>query len=98
MLCQHCHRSRISRPHRLCWNCYYTRGVRELYPSTSKFGRRGPGNFHAHTPLPAFPTSAPPGSEEKVAVLAERARLRQSLWHPKDATEVGPQTSVAQAG
>ena len=31
------------------------------------------------------PTQAPPGSPEKVAVLEERARLRQSLWHPEDA-------------
>jgi hypothetical protein len=32
------------------------------------------------------PTAAPPGSPEKVAVLMQRARLRQSLWHPQDAT------------
>jgi hypothetical protein len=26
-----------------------------------------------------------PGTPEKVAVLRERARLRQALWHPLDA-------------
>jgi hypothetical protein len=36
-------------------------------------------------PLPPFPTSALPGTPDKVAVLAERARLRQALWHPQDA-------------
>jgi len=29
-----------------------------------------------------------PGTQEKVAVLVERARLHQALWHPLDATIV----------
>jgi hypothetical protein len=98
MLCQHCHQARISRPRRLCWSCYYKPGVRELYPSTSKFGRRGVGNFNGNAPLPAFPTHAIPGSAEKLAVLAERARLRQSLWHPADASCAGPPVVLAAAG
>jgi hypothetical protein len=40
------------------------------------------------TPLPSAPTSARPGSPEKVEVLRQRARLKQSLWHPHDATLV----------
>ncbi len=36
--------------------------------------------------LPPAPTAALPGTPEKVAVLRERARLRQALWHPRDAT------------
>jgi hypothetical protein len=35
--------------------------------------------------MPTEPTSALPGSPEKVAVLERRARLRQNLWHPLDA-------------
>ena len=35
--------------------------------------------------LPPMPTDALPGSEEKVRVLTERARLGVSLWHPLDA-------------
>ncbi len=31
------------------------------------------------------PTDSLPGSPEKVAILAERARLRQQLFHPDDA-------------
>ena len=65
MMCQHCHAAPISRPRRLCWACYYTPGVRDLYPSTSKFGRRGVGNFNGSPPLPAFPTPALPGSPDK---------------------------------
>jgi hypothetical protein len=85
MLCRHCNRVPSNRPRGLCWSCYYRPGVRELYPSTSKFARRGVGDYNGKSTLPAQPTSALPGSPEKVAILCERARLRQSLWHPLDA-------------
>lgn len=86
-LCRHCNRCVVSRPRGLCWHCYYSPGVRETYPSVSKFGRRGPGNFNGKTPLPSFPTKALPGSPEKVEVLCQRVLQRQSLWHPDDASE-----------
>jgi len=35
--------------------------------------------------LPPAPTAAPPGSEEKVRILVQRARLGVALWHPLDA-------------
>lgn len=84
--CRHCRGGRVSRPRGLCWACYYTPGVREQYPSTSKFAREGVGNrgFRRSLP-PPFPTDALPGTPEKIAVLAERARLGQELWHPEDA-------------
>jgi hypothetical protein len=56
-----------------------------LYPSTSKFARRGVGDFNGQSRLPPQPTSALPGSPEKVAILQERARLGFALWHPLDA-------------
>jgi hypothetical protein len=59
--------------------------VRELYPSTSKFARRGVSDFNGQPTLAARPTAALPGTPEKVAVLIERARLGLSLWHPQDA-------------
>ena len=98
MICRHCDRSPVSRPRGLCWSCYYTPGVREKFPSTSKFCRRGVGNFNGAAPLPAFPTKATPGSQEKVAILEERAKLKQSLWHPDDASFAGPKKMVLQAG
>ena len=98
MLCQHCQRRPISRPRRLCWGCYYAPGVRGKYPSTSKFGRRGVGNFNGNAPLPAFPTPALPGSPEKLAVLEERAQMKQTLWHPADATFAGAEKAVPKAG
>ncbi len=85
MLCRHCHRNRPNRPRGLCWTCYYTPGVRDLHPSTSKFARRGVGDFVGRGLRPLLPTRALPGSPEKVAILEERARLKQDLWHPSDA-------------
>ncbi len=85
MLCRHCNRVPSNRPRGLCWSCYYTPGVRELYPSTSKFARRGVGDRNGRVPLAPEPTSALPGTPEKVAVLEERARLGLALWHPLDA-------------
>jgi len=85
MLCRHCQKLKSNRPRGLCWSCYYTPGVRDLYPSTSKFGRRGVGNFNSRVSLPPNPTQAFPGTPEKVAVLESRAQLGVSLWHPLDA-------------
>jgi len=84
MICRHCGRAKVNRPRGLCWSCYYAPGVREKYPSTSKFARRGEGNFNGNPDAPPTPTRATPGSDEKIAILAERARLKQSLWHPDD--------------
>jgi hypothetical protein len=36
-------------------------------------------------PPPQQPTDALPGSDEKIAVLEERARCRTALHHPRDA-------------
>lgn len=84
-VCRHCKTSPVSRPRGLCWNCYYTPGVLDLYPITSKFARKGAGQGHrCNAPLPAAPTCAEPGSEEKIRVLAERAERGEQLHHPDD--------------
>lgn len=82
-LCRHCQEIFANRPRGLCWTCYYTPGVRDQYPSTSKFARRGVRDFNGRTRLPD-PTPALPGTEAKVAVLEERARRGIALWHPLD--------------
>ncbi len=84
MLCRHCQKVKSNRPRGLCWSCYYTPGVRDQYPSTSKFARRGVGNNNHHAETPE-PTDALPGTPEKLAVLEERASKGQCLWHPLDA-------------
>lgn len=83
-ICKHCQKKKANRPRGLCWTCYYTPGVREMHPSTSKFARRGIQDFNGKAALPE-PTHALPGTPEKVDVLMERARLGQQLWHPDDA-------------
>lgn len=85
LICKHCGKCKVNRPRGLCWSCYYTDGVKDLYPSTSKYARRGVGNGNGKaTPAP-LPTAYAPGSPEKMAVLEMRARNRQALWHPLDA-------------
>lgn len=81
-LCRHCKVKRASRPKGLCWGCW-TRH-RDRYPSESKFGNRGVPDFSGAGRTPD-PTDATPGTPEKVAVLMERCRSRQDLWHPEDA-------------
>jgi hypothetical protein len=56
-----------------------------MFPSTSKFARRGVSDFNGNTSEPVEPTEASPGSEEKILVLMARAEKGQSLWHPDDA-------------
>jgi len=82
-LCRHCQKNKVNRPRGLCWTCYYTPCVRELYPSESKFGRRGVLDRKTPRPMPE-PTEAQPGTPQKVAVLEQRAKLGQNLWHPLD--------------
>jgi hypothetical protein len=83
--CRHCHRIAVTRPRGLCWGCYYTPGVREQYPPTSKHGRRGAGAYLAGGfKLPDEPTAAAPGSPEKVAALEARAAVGVALWHPDE--------------
>jgi hypothetical protein len=79
----------VNRPRGLCWTCYYTPGVKELYPSTSKFARRGVGIFTGNAPLAPVPTTAVPGTPEKLAVLEHRAKMKLAIFHPADARFAG---------
>ena len=87
--CKHCGKAKVNRPRGLCWVCYYTPGVRYRYQSGSKYARRGVGNITGNRPVPAEPTAAPPGTDEKLAIFAERAKLKFALWHPMDARYPG---------
>lgn len=85
LMCRHCHAAIVTRPRGLCWHCYYVPGLREQYVSGSKYARRGTPNFTGARPLPAEPTTANPGTPEKMQVLAERSARGEQLWHPDDA-------------
>lgn len=87
-VCRHCVRRPAYKPRGLCHVCYYVPGVRERFPSTSKFARRGVGHGCRGYALPDSPTDAMPGSEAKIAVLCERFAAGVALWHPHDASDV----------
>ncbi len=82
--CRHCGGLGVNRPRGLCWKCYYTPGLRELYPSTSKFAKRGIVDKCGTVPLAAESTRAKPGTEAKVALMGARALLGQAIFHPLD--------------
>lgn len=87
-ICRHCHARKVNRPLGLCWSCYYTHGVRELYPSTSKYNSRKSEEdreVKAGKKRPRKPTEAPPGSAEKILILEGRVERKEALWHPGDA-------------
>jgi hypothetical protein len=48
----------------------------------------GSGFFY-QAPLPSRPTHNVPASEAKIRDMAERYRLRQQLFHPADARDMG---------
>lgn len=81
--CRHCKKVKCNRPRGLCWSCYYTPGVKELYPPTSKYARRGVG-LHAATRGEPKGTKAPPGSSQKKSVMAARAAAGLSIFGTAD--------------
>lgn len=93
-ICKHCGEGKVNRPRGLCWNCFYRPGVRDMYPSTSKYARKGVGVDTCKAAMPPVPTMAAPGTPEKVSVMEERARLKLSLWHPMDARIFGEDQST----
>jgi hypothetical protein len=100
-LCRHCHESIISRPRKLCWACYHDDEVRPLYGGReTRFSRKGHGaDITGGFKLARHPTSALPGSKEKVRVMETRARQGVCLWHPGDATyERGKRETGGKAG
>lgn len=86
-LCQNCQRDRGVYSRELCWSCYYTPDVRDQYePMATPSNHRGLG-IDVYAPLaPPEPTTARPGTIEKLHVLMDRLEAGYALWHPDDAT------------
>ncbi len=88
-LCRHCQVAVCCRPRGLCWACFGRTEIRNSHPvAVNKFTRRGTGLGRTHV-APRFPTTAVPGSPEKIAVLAERALAGELLFHRQDARGAG---------
>lgn len=86
VVCRHCLRRKMARWRRgLCYQCSLDPALYGQYPTNSKYGRRGTGNGNTVGKLPE-PTTASPGTPEKMAVLADRAAAGLQLWHPLDST------------
>jgi hypothetical protein len=68
----------------LCPACADDPVIGALYPSTSKYGRRGVGRGLACGRPPGRPVTDPPGSPGKIDAMARRARRGQDLFHPED--------------
>ncbi len=86
-LCRHCVKRPVNRSRGLCWTCYYTPAIRDLYPSTHPCAARGYGDVYHNAPLADAPTSARPGTEAKILVMIARAERRECLFHPGDGLE-----------
>lgn len=92
-VCIHCRTRKPARARGLCHRCYFTPHVRALYqPTCPPRHLPSPVGQNAPTKVPT-PTSARPGSAEKIRVLEERAARGEQLWHPLDA--VGDVESLA---
>lgn len=86
--CLHCGGRLISRPRGLCHRCYYDVEIRERYEFldpelAEKYLEHGTGLEPALTE--PTPTTARPGTPEKVEVMAARAARGEWLFHPLDA-------------
>jgi hypothetical protein len=90
MLCLHCRRPCGAYVRRdLCRNCYFTREVRARYPcrgTSAGCGTAGRTDRDHHADPPPDPVRclAPPGSAERLAVLAERRRQGYQLTRPDE--------------
>lgn len=85
-VCRHCGGRLRTRPRGLCFACYNTPAVRDLYPcggGDRRGLRRGVGE-NVDNPRTPVPTNHAPGTPEKQLVLAERAKAGEFLFHPLD--------------
>jgi len=81
---RHCGREGKLRPRRLCTPCYEDKAVREKHAGGFAPGYEGTRQRPGRR-LPAEPTTALPGTPEKVEVLRQRAARGEILHHPDDA-------------
>lgn len=82
-ICLHCQQPRSLAARGLCWVCHKDPDVRDLYPCRAP-GRQPEGPTVGDSRQSADPTPALPGTAEKMAVMEERARAGESLFHPED--------------
>lgn len=83
--CRHCNAKPSCRPRGLCWTCFYTPAVRDLYPiKACEHNQRGSGNGMTAVILPPSPTATLVGTEDRLRIYQERAEKMFALNHPAD--------------
>lgn len=84
--CAHCKRDCCLQPRGLCGGCYRDLTIRLQYEKVSSASTSNTSGIVVgdSSILPAAPTAAQPGSEEKIKILCERAEAGISLHHPRD--------------
>lgn len=87
--CLECERPAGTRRRGLCRKCYGIPHVRAMYRSISTGGNRAlvaaGEDGERRPPLADGPTSALPGSDEKIRVMRKRLAAGRHLHHPQDA-------------
>jgi hypothetical protein len=84
--CAHCGAISCAKyPRSLCRSCWQNPSIRAAtHPELAKYGHRGI-DATGRRPAPESHTEAMPGTDDKIAALAERFAAKQDLWHPDDA-------------
>lgn len=82
-VCRECRRNSSIHSRGLCRRCFRTPSILARYPAQSVYIPQAEAGRSGCAGLPE-PTSAIPGSDEKIAILAERASKLQELHHPLD--------------
>lgn len=89
-LCKHCRKYFKNRPRGLCFSCYENMTIRLLYPVDHRYMPQHPlakeyyGFSNDQRKLPPHPTTALPGTPDKIAVMTERLLQGYQLHHPLD--------------
>lgn len=83
-VCVNCKRTLIIQARNLCGTCHKRPDVRALHTPVKDCLSGSPIVKGDSSILPAEPTQAQPGSEEKIRILAERAAAGIALHHPDD--------------
>lgn len=78
--CAHCGRETHLRPRQLCFSCYFTPHIRDLYPPLVEHGK----DWYSDRTSANQPCAFEPGSPEKIAEMARRYENGEPLHHPKD--------------
>lgn len=83
--CKHCRKNKPSKRRGLCHACHAIPYIRNAYPPLAPQGNKVyEFDTKKDIPMPKRSTTAAPGSEEKISVLAARFAARKALFHPSD--------------